>query len=389
MKRKTSIFLLLCIAVLAATAQSPLQLASPIPKDARSMGMGGTSRVFSQGYSSFFGNPAGFAGMSSLTLLDVSTWAYLAPSYQNLGRIQDYMSGNFTDADIYSWAGDWLVSNNGVGGGMSVGAGWVGAKGITLGVNVVNDELAYGNSLLGAKLLSTTQANAVLGLAFPIKLGPIWLKLGIDGRVFYTAISNPTSGWGFNTLLDDILNDSFSPASLSLYGGYGYAADAGLIFGIGPLMLGFSARDFGMEFKVGNFTVQDVIDDQFNALPLAGTTAAMLTPSYAAGIGIRLFENGLFEPSVYAEVDNPLALVQSTDIMHDVYNALHAGAQLRLLRFVTVRAGLNKGWYSLGAGIDLALFELDAAIFTEELGMYAGEKGRSGIAIQGAIRFGR
>jgi len=33
--------------------------------------------------------------------------------------------------------------------------------------------------------------------------------------------------------------------------------------------------------------------------------------------------------------------------------------------------------------------ELDAAIFTEELGLYPGDKGRSGLSVQVGIRFGR
>ncbi|GAB6276304.1 MAG: hypothetical protein SAMD01599839_08440 [Rectinema sp.] len=124
-------------------------------------------------------------------------------------------------------------------------------------------------------------------------------------------------------------------------------------------------------------------------MPIAGTTAAALTPTYSTGLGIRLFENEKFEPSLYAEVDDPISLFSSTDIMTDVFNSLHAGAQLRLLRFISVRGGLNKGWYSVGAGLDLSFVEIDAAIFTEELGLSPGDKGRSGLSVQAAIRFGR
>ena len=381
--------MLLIMAVLAATAQTTLQFTSPMPKDARSMGMGGAFRVFSQGYSSFFGNPAGFAGMSSLTLMDMSTWAYLAPTSENLGRVQSIVSGSASNSDIMGWAGDWLAKNNGLGAGMSMGAGWVGAKGISIGFNVITDELAQGNSVLGAKLISSTQGNAVLGLAYPIQLGPVWLKVGVDGRVFYRMQSDPTTGWPFSTILNKVLDNSFSPSDLTFFGGYGFGADAGVILGLGPIMFGFTARDFGLEFKVGQFTAQDIVDKTISAFPLAGTIPAALTPSYAAGIGIKLFENGLFEPAVYAEVDDPMSIFSSSDMLSTAFNSLHAGMQLRLLRFLSVRAGLNKGWYSLGAGLDLSLFEFDTAIFTEELGMYPGDKGRSGIAIQGAIRFGR
>ncbi|SLM18834.1 conserved exported hypothetical protein [uncultured spirochete] len=388
MKRKALIVILLITAVLAASAQ--IQFSEIVPKDARSMGMGGTFRVFSQGYSSFFGNPAGFAGATqSFTLADVSAWAYLAPTSENLGRVQGIINDTASDTDILGYAGDWLASNNGLGAGASVGGGWVGKKGLAIGVTLVTDELAYGDSLLGAKLVSATQANGIIGFAYPINLGPVWLKVGADGRVFYRLQSDPTTGWPFNTILTDVLNDSFSPSSLDLFGGYGFAADAGLVFGVGPVMLGFTARDLGLEFKVGSLTAQNLIDSNVSALPTSGTTAAALTPTYTAGLGLRLFEDSKFEPSVYAEIDDPISLFSSTDIVTDVFTSLHAGAQLRLFRFISVRGGLNKGWYSVGAGLDLSFVEIDAAIFTEEVGLYPGDRGRSGLSVQAAIRFGR
>ncbi len=78
MKRKAIIVILLILATAMASAQTALEFIEVTPKDARTMGMGGAFHVFSQGYSSFFGNPAGFAGAnSSLTLTDLSVWAYL------------------------------------------------------------------------------------------------------------------------------------------------------------------------------------------------------------------------------------------------------------------------------------------------------------------------
>jgi len=391
MKRNAILVILLIATLAAASAQvDPITFSAVMPKDARSMGMGGAFRVFSQGYSSFFGNPAGFAGTtSSLTLADISAWAYLAPTSENVGRVQQIIEGTATDSDILGWAGDWIVSNHGLGAGASVGGGWVGKKGVAVGVTLVTDEVAYGDSLLGSKLVSATQANAVIGFAYPFDIGPVWVKAGADGRVFYRMQSDPTAGWPFSTILNDVLNESFSADTLNLYGGYGFAADAGLVFGIGPVMLGFTARDFGLEFKVGSFTAQDLIDNNISALPLSGTTAATLTPSYTAGLGLRFFENSRIEPSVYAEVDDPIALFSSSDILADLFTSLHAGAQIRLLNFLNIRGGLNKGWYSLGAGLDLSFLEIDAAFFTEELGAYPGDKGRSGISVQAAIRLGK
>ncbi len=391
MKRKAILVILLIATLAAASAQvDPITFSAIMPKDARSMGMGGAFRVFSQGYSSFFGNPAGFAGTtSSLTLADISAWAYLAPTSENVGRVQQIIEGT-ADSEIPGWAGDWIVSNHGLGAGASMGGGWVGKKGVAVGVTLVTDEVVSGDSLLGSKLVSATQANAVIGFAYPFDIGPVWVKAGADGRVFYRMQSDPTAGWPFSTILNDYLqNESVDYSTLKLYGGYGFAADAGLVFGIGPVMLGFTARDFGLEFKVGSFNAQNLIDNNISALPLSGTTTATLTPSYTAGLGLRFFENSKIEPSVYAEVDDPIALFSSSDILADLFTSLHAGAQIRLLNFLNIRGGLNKGWYSLGAGLDLSFLEIDAAFFTEELGAYPGDKGRSGISVQAAIRLGR
>ncbi|HNP93736.1 MAG TPA: hypothetical protein PKO08_07750 [Rectinema sp.] len=390
MKRKAIIVILLILATAMASAQTALEFIEVTPKDARTMGMGGAFHVFSQGYSSFFGNPAGFAGAnSSLTLTDLSVWAYLAPTTQNVERVKSIIDGSATDSDILGYAGDWIINNNGFGAGLSLGGGWVGKKGIAIGVTLVSDEVAAGNSLLGSKLVSATQLNGILGYAYPFNIGPVTLKIGLDGRAFYRVQSDPVTGLPFSTILNDVLNETFSESSITLLGGYGFAADLGLVASIGPVMLGLSARDFGLEFKVGKFNAQDIIDSNINAFPLLGTQAAKLIPNYAAGLGVRLFENGKFEPSLYTELENPLKIFSSSDMVASALNSLHAGAQVRLLRFITVRGGLNKGWYSLGAGIDLSFLELDAAIFTEELGRYPGDKGRSGLSVQVGIRFGR
>ena len=390
MKRKAIIVIFLILATAMASAQTALEFIEVTPKDARTMGMGGAFHVFSEGYSSFFGNPAGFAGAnSSLTLTDLSVWAYLAPTTQNVERVKSIIDGSATDSDILGYAGDWIINNNGFGAGLSLGGGWVGKKGIAIGVTLVSDEVAAGNSLLGSKLVSATQLNGILGYAYPFNIGPVTLKIGLDGRAFYRVQSDPVTGLPFSTILNDVLNETFSESSITLLGGYGFAADLGLVASIGPVMLGLSARDFGLEFKVGNFNLQNIIDDNIKAFPIDGTIASKLKPNCAAGLGVRLFENGKFEPSLYTELENPQKIFSSSDIVASALNSLHAGAQVRLLRFITVRGGLNKGWYSLGAGIDLSFLELDAAIFTKELGRYPGDKGRSGLSVQVGIRFGR
>lgn len=384
---KRTIMILMILALTAGAAFGQTAVTGVTPKDARSMGMGGTFRVFSDGYSSFFGNPAGFAGMGSLTLLDTSVWAYIKPNSASIGDIQTVADSNSTDSQKASAISDLLAQNNNfTGAGTAIGLGWAG-RGFALGANIVLDAPVGGSFPLGTKLAVVSQADGVVGFGIPIKLGILGLKLGLDGRAFYRIQSDPPAGWPLKTFMDAMNAGDLS--AFDLYGGYGFAADAGAVLNIGPVLLGFSARDFGLEFKMGKFTAEDLKSNGFGALPFNGTTPYVLTPQYAAGLGLRLFENKKFEPSVYAEVENPQDIFASSDMMAQMFNSLHAGAQLRLLNFITVRGGLNKGWYSLGAGIDLSLIELDAAVFTEEMGSYPGSKGRTGISVQAAVRFGR
>ena len=95
MNRWISILLLAAVLPFAAYSIPDVPAASitAVPwRDARSMGMGGASLLFSQGYDSFFGNPAGFAQKASLTLGDLSFWGYspIAPAslqmLQEIGR---------------------------------------------------------------------------------------------------------------------------------------------------------------------------------------------------------------------------------------------------------------------------------------------------------------
>ena len=63
------------------------------------------------------------------------------------------------------------------------------------------------------------------------------------------------------------------------------------------------------------------------------------------------------------------------------------GAEVKFLSFLSLRAGLNKGWASAGFGLDLLFLEIDGAAFTEELGSHPGDSGRSGIALTAAMHF--
>lgn len=374
-----------CAFSLVASAFAQTSLNGLYPKDARSMGMGGAFGSLAAGYQAFFGNPAGFSGPGSLTIADFSAWAYLRPTPENLLSLAKASGGQMTDEDSAEFV-DRLIAENGFGGGASVGIGWSG-KGFGLGLTVVSDALATGTSIADATMKVRNQANAVVGVAMPLELGPFNFSIGIDIRAFYRLDSD--GEWSLATLAAAAMSGQGITAEVSdlmALGGIGLALDTGATVSIGPFRAGFMVRDYGYRFSMGETTVGGLVSDL--ALPVEGANAYALTPIYTAGLGLDLRNNPFLTTSLYAEVDDPIEFFSAADEdLESVLSRLHAGAELEFLKFLSLRVGMNKGLVSIGAGLDFALLEVDAALFTQYIDLSTMPRGRSGIAVQAAIRF--
>ncbi len=58
----------------------------------------------------------------------------------------------------------------------------------------------------------------------------------------------------------------------------------------------------------------------------------------------------------------------------DIGKRLHMGLELQTPFFVSVRMGLNQGYFTAGATVDFRFLRLDFAAYTEEVGAYAGQR---------------
>ena len=382
---KRAILAAICASFLAANAFAQTGLTGLAPKDARSMGMGGTFRVFATGYQAFFGNPAGFAGPGTLTLADVATWGYFSPNPSDIKALVDIAQGATPQADAEATLGR-LVADNGFGGGASVGLGWSG-KGIGAGITLISDALATGSSYSDASLTVRNQANAIFGMTWPLELGAFKFSFGADIRAFYRLES--ATGWPFADLASALLSDqgyTAEMAALTVNGGYGLSVDTGATLAFGPLSAGVMIRDYGYKFYMGSATVGDIVGS--GAIPLNGNNAYALVPVYTAGLGLNFGGGGPVASSFYIEADDPMNFINEakTDFNTSL-ELLHAGAELKFVNFIALRAGFNEGLLSFGAGIDLSLIEIDAAVFSEKTSDATSGPGRSGISIEAAIRF--
>lgn len=375
-----SLFTLFSVGILSAqTSIAGLQ-----PKDARTMGMGGSFRVFSEGYAALSGNPAGFAGRGTLTLGDIASWAYFKPTPLNIKKALDLANGQLGSTESSAFL-ESLVADNGFGGGVSLGLGWAG-KGFGIGLTAISDSVAEGSTLDTAVFTTRNEANAIFGMAWPLELGPVTFRFGASVRGFYLLETN-SSAWTFKPIADNLLNGQPLLLDLGanvLRGGFGMAVDTGATLSLGPLSLGVMVRDYGYKFSMQESTIDEITASL--TVPSGGQDLFKLAPQYSAGLALRFNQTGPVATSLYFEADDPMSLIPlvSSNI-EAIPSQLHIGAELDLLHFIFLRAGFNKGLLSLGAGIDFALIEVDAAVFSEPLA--ATGQTRTGIALQGAIRF--
>ncbi|MCX7026431.1 MAG: hypothetical protein NT061_02830 [Spirochaetes bacterium] len=371
------LFFILCIGLSAQDMKTSLS-----PRDARSMGMSGAFRVFSTGYATFFGNPAGFAGPSSLTIADLAGWAYLKPYPANVSALVGIAQGQADQIGFESTIGSLMAEDNGFGGGFALGLGWAGG-GFGLGLNLISDAQAKDSSYSGSKVNVQSQANAIFGMAWPMDLGKFSLRFGADVRAFYLLDSR--GDWPFDELATALYTGTGFVEDLSVLsarGGFGLAVDSGATLSWGPLSVGVMIRDYGYKFYMGDTTVGDIIQE--GSPPMSGEILCALTPQYSAGLSLVLGKGSSVVTSLYAEVNDPMSFVtQAGSDFSTALDLLHAGFEFRILKFLSLRGGANHGLMALGFGMDFSLIEVDAALFTESLD---SSSTRTGVTVQAALR---
>jgi hypothetical protein len=365
----------------AASLVAQTQYWSLVPKTAKSMAMGGVFSSVPTAEFSFFGNPAAFAAKDATFFLpSVDVWGYVKPTASNIAEL-----AKSAPDKLLSTASGFMAENGGTGGGLSLGMGYAG-KGFALGVFATSDEFAQGTTAESASLDSATEFTGIVGLGFPIDLGFMRLSIGGDLRPFYRVDCFQAPG---QTLAD--LEASDDPMS-SLYAAsfFGAAVDLGATLELGPFTVGLSVRDIAPNYKISYTTLKDLANSLSSGNPPSSSSSggtAFFLPDISAGLSWKPQISSLIEPALYLELKDPITVFQNYDGTGSVLNLFHAGAEVRLLKFIYLRGGINRGWLSAGGGIKLLCFDLNAAVFTEELGALAGDDPRSGFAVEAAIRF--
>ncbi|MFH2113476.1 MAG: hypothetical protein ABIJ86_03075 [Spirochaetota bacterium] len=379
MKYIATILIVLTLASGAAFGQDRLDTASP--KDPRTMAMGGAFVAMSQGYQSFFGNPAGFAGKREFTLSSVNPWVYISPTTDNIAKFSDAIGSG--DVSLSS-LGE-LISTNGLGAGMSFGTGLTGG-GLGLGLVGGFDAYVRGRTAVGAKGTMDGQLAAIVGIGLPVRLFGLDLAVGGNLRPFL-RMTGPIEA---TELLGLLGGDEADPMTMPVDVGFGLAADLGLKLNFGRLAsVGLAIRDISTDQAFAASNLGDTLDSLGTGkLPTGEEITYSVLPNIAIGFSLRPLPaaiSGLIDVLLIAELqDIPVVAADEKSFM----NMVHLGTEVDLLSgFVSLRGGMNKGYFSLGAGIDLVILEFNIAVFTEELGLLLGDKPRTGVSAEFAIRF--
>lgn len=379
MRLPRGLLLLLILAGSIAFGQERLDPANP--KDPRTMAMGGAFVALSEGYQNFFGNPAGFAGKREFTLASLNPWVYLSPTTENIGVVYDALAD--WDISLASLGG--LITTNGLGGGMSFGTGLTGG-GLGLGLVGGFDAYVRGDTAPGAQGRMDGQLAVIVGIGLPVRMFGLDMVVGGNLRPFL-RLTGPIAA---SELLGLLMSNESDPMSLPVDVGFGLAADLGLRLNFGRFAsAGLAVRDIGTQHTLAKSNLGETLDSLGSGnLPAGETANYQVLPNIALGLGLRPLPaaiSSLIDVLLIAELqDIPAVLADGKSFLQTV----HLGTEVDLLSgFISLRGGLNKGYVSLGAGLDLAILEFNIAVFTEERGRLLGDKPRTGVSAEFAIRF--
>lgn len=202
--------------------------------------------------------------------------------------------------------------------------------------------------------LAEAHVHATAGVGFSIAEG-FWdqkFMVGLTGKYLQHGAGTITANAADGEKLKEI-----DPASAGGLGS-GMGLDLGLLY----KSPGRAGTSFGL-------TVSDVGNTQF--VPAAETSAAPDPIMQTVNLGLA------FGPAT--KLSRFMFLVDFRDalgaVQTSVFKRLHLGTELSVLNTVGVMGGLNQGYGTTGIYVNLYFIRIDAGIYTEEIGEFAGARG--------------
>jgi hypothetical protein len=366
------------MAPLAAGAQSEEPPAVPVSPEV--LAQGGSFTANAEGFQALFHNPAAFASeRRSLTFLAASGWVYAHPV-------------RFFHSPAPASLLEEEVTSGGFGMGSAAGIGWVG-RGLGLGAVLGVDSYLWGPTAAEAKGRLTADLQFVGGLAVKAFQDRLWLGADVRPLIRLAVPVDYNAMFGFYDALGSGGDPLAALESCPALHGFGFGIDLGALLELGGWRFGLSVRDFlGTSIVYRQSTFGEVRDAlrKTGGFPSNGAAVVpnpVIPMELSLGLSYRFdFGSRTIDPVVHASFSDLIAVIQGE---RSPWTALHLGAEVRLWRFLALRAGLNQGYLTFGGGLRMPLLELNAAFFTREMGRNLGDRPSSGLALEAALRLQR
>ncbi len=247
-------------------------------------------------------------------------------------------------------------------------------------------------SVLNTKLIPEVNAaqTVALGLKF-IDSDNFSLSAGVAGHFVYKVYFQ---GIGGSEAIDLMNSDNITDTllwSTPAMGGYAIPIDVGVTFGLIQDQLTLSATvnnlngKYHMKSYEGagyliNSLSPGTVDGQPKTTPADSTEFTVTTP-WELNFGVAFAPKvPVINPVVTADLVDMYSMIKnliddsSSFRASDLLLHLNAGAELNLLKMVSARVGVNRGFMSLGAGIWLPFAQVDVSYGWQEFGEELGDK---------------
>jgi hypothetical protein len=157
----------------------------------------------------------------------------------------------------------------------------------------------------------------------------------------------------------------------------------------GQVTAGLSVRDLGgTRYLMKGYTLTQVLGAATFTTGTGSDPNTVYTSPTSVSLGVDwqpdLGSLGiLVQPRVVADWTMPMATLET---LPSFWSCLHLGAEVKLLSYLALRAGLNQGWLTAGLGAHLAFVDLNIAVYSDELGRFSGANRRPAISAELAFR---
>lgn len=382
------------------------------PTLARYNAMGQSGLALQTRLDSFFSNPASLSKKGfALSLPSVSVTVYniekLVNDPEAVDIINRLIKGQTEDSDMATLATKFLEnlgSGRNVVAKVDVGFGLkLGILGFGTNVQAKFHGLNYGTSIASQKVIP--EINAAQTIAFGLKVvdtKSLSLSVGASVHGVYKAYYKGIAAETIAPLINGGDVENLILWSTPVMGGYAIPFDLGVNLGLvnDTLTISATASNLNGKYYMKSYSGLGDLVNSFSEGAMKPPVGRFKKDSESFEISTPWSLNFGVAFAPYVPVLNPVITADLVDMYEyiksigskdsrfsDLLLHLNAGAEFGLFDVLTVRGGVNRGYLSVGAGLNLPFMQVDAAYGWQEFGNQIGDKPVDSLTIKFSLGY--